>query len=215
VITTPELIDTLVADARPVRRMRPFVRATCWLLLATGLVVLLAVGHGVRPDLALKVHQPVFVSSVAAALLTGILAAMAALVASVPGRSRHWLWLPIPAAIIWLSTVSYGCLVNWVSIGPEGLSLGESARCFATLVLVSGPLSLLMLVMLRHVARLSPVAIVMTGNLAVAAVTATALLVLHSLDATVMVLASQVGVVAMLLLAGAVTGNRTLRAVSR
>jgi hypothetical protein len=55
----------------------------------------------------------------------------------------------------------------------------------------------------------------MTGNLAVAAVTATALLVLHSLDATVMVLASQVGVVAMLLLAGAVTGNRTLRAVSR
>src|SRR5437660_7811087 len=131
---TSDLIDALVADVKPVRRLRPpVVRASCWLLFAALLLALVAVGHGVRPDLMLKLRQPVFTTSVAAALMTGVLAAMASFIASVPGRSRRWLLLPAPALVVWISTIGYGCLTDWVSIGPGGMSLGETARCFATL----------------------------------------------------------------------------------
>jgi hypothetical protein len=116
-IPTSDLIDSLVATAKPVRRLRPpVVRASCWLLFSV-LILLVAIGHGVRPDLALKLQQPVFVISIAAALTTGILAAIASFTASIPGRSRKWLLLPAPALVVWIATVSYGCLTNWISIG--------------------------------------------------------------------------------------------------
>ncbi len=107
---TLDLIDTLVADAAPVRRLRPpTVRAAGWLSLSVFVVVMAAFHHGVRPDLALKLEQSVFVASVAAALLTGVLAAVAAFVASVPGRSQWWLLLPLPALVGWFATIGYGC----------------------------------------------------------------------------------------------------------
>ena len=134
--STPDLIDLLVADAKPVRRLQPpAVRALYWLVFAALMLTLVAVGHGVRPDLMLKLHQPVFATSVVAALMTGVLAAMASFIASVPGRSRRWLLLPAPALAVWTSTIGYGCLTGWVSIGPDGMSLGETARCFATLAM--------------------------------------------------------------------------------
>jgi len=191
---TPDLIDSLVADASPVRRLRsPGVRAACWLLLAALVLGLAALHHGVRPDLALKLAQPAFVTGMAAAMLTAVLAAIAALIASVPGRSQWWLILPVPAALLWFGTIGYGCLTDWVRIGPGGISLGETASCFATLVLVGLPLSFVWLTMLRHVAWLSPAPVAMCAGLAVAAMTATALSLLHPIDATVMILLWHIG----------------------
>lgn len=197
---TSDLIDVLVADAAPVRRLRPpAARAACWLLFAAVVMLFVGIAHGVRADLAVKLHQPLFTIGVAAAMATGILAATAAFLASVPGTSRHWLLLPAPASLAWVATIGYGCLTNWVTIGPEGMSLGETARCFATLVLVGTPLSLVMLIMLRHVARLSPAPVTMVGSLAVAAMTAVALSILHPLDATAMILLWNFGVAALYL----------------
>lgn len=192
---TSNLIDSLVADAAPVRRLRPpMVRAACWLLLAALILALAASHHGLRPDLAAKLAQPVFVTGVAAAMLTAVLAAVAAFLASVPGRSRQWLLLPVPALLAWFATIGYGCLTNWVKIGPGGISLGETASCFATLTMVGVPLSFALLIMLRHVARLSPAPVAMCGSLAVAALTAAALAILHPLDATVMILIWNIGI---------------------
>lgn len=193
--STSNLIDLLAADAAPVRRLRPpMVRAACWLLLAALILVLAASHHGLRPDLATKLTQPVFVTGIAAAMLTGVLAAVAAFMASVPGRSRRWLLLPVPALLIWFATIGYGCLTDWVRIGPAGLSPGETASCFATLMMVSLPLSFALLIMLRYVARLSPGPVAMCGSLAIAAMTATALSLLHPLDATAMILMWNVGI---------------------
>src|ERR1700693_1755028 len=165
--STAHLIKTLVWDVKPVRRLwSPVARASCWLLFAALLLALIAAGHGARPDLMLKLRQPVFAIGVAAALITAVLAAVASFIASIPGRSRRWLLLPMPTLAVWISTLSYGCLTNGVSIGPEGMSLGETARCFVTLVVISMPLSLMMLIMLRHIARLTPAPVVMTGSLA-------------------------------------------------
>lgn len=193
-IKTPDLIASLAANATPVRRLRPPVfRAACWLLLAAVILTLLAVSQGIRPDLVQRLRDPGFGASLAGSLLTGVLAAVAAFLLSLPDRSRLWLLLPVPTLIVWLSNIGYQCLVEWIAIGPDGVSLGEAVRCFATLVLTSLPLSLAMLVMLRYAAPLRPTAVALTGSLSVAAITATALSLFHAIDATVMILMWNLG----------------------
>lgn len=193
-IKTPDLIASLAANATPVRRLRPPVfRAACWLLLAAVILTLLAVSQGIRPDLVQRLRDPGFGASLAGSLLTGVLAAVAAFLLSLPDRSRLWLLLPVPALIVWLSNIGYQCLVDWIAIGPDGVGLGEAVRCFATLVLTSLPLSLAMLVMLRYAAPLRPTAVALTGSLSVAAITATALSLFHAIDATVMILMWNLG----------------------
>jgi hypothetical protein len=215
VIKTPDLIASLAANVAPVRRLRPpAIRAACWLLLAAVVLILLAISQGIRPDFAQRLRDSAFVIGMAASLLTGILAAFAAFLVSLPDRSRLWLLLPVPALVAWLSNVGYQCLVQWISIGPDGLSFGEAARCFATLVLTSLPLSLAMLVMLRYAAPLRPTAVTLMGSLAVAAITATALSLFHAMDATVMVLMWNVGTAVLLVGLGGLFGRKMFRWVA-
>ena len=208
-ISTPDLVDALVADATPVRRLRPpLKRAVLWLLLAAFILALLAVAQGVRADLLERLQQPAFVITMTASLLTGALAAIAAFMVSLPDRSRMWLLLPTPALVAWLSTLGVQCLTNWVSFDPAGIRLGETARCFATLVLTSLPLSLAMLVMLRHAALFRPTAVTLASSLAVAAITATALSLFHVFDATVMILVWNVGAGALIVALGGMLSRR-------
>jgi hypothetical protein len=208
VVTTPELIDMLCADAKPVRRLRPpLVRAAVWLLFAGLVLVALAVLLGTRPDLAERLRQPTFVGALAGALLTGVLAAVAAFYLSLPDRSRSWLLLPVPALLLWISTIGYGCLTDWVSIEPDGVRLDTTLECFATLALASLPLSMALLVMLRHAARLYPTTVAMMGGLASAGVAATALSLFHELDASVMVLLWNLGVAALIVALGGIFGR--------
>jgi hypothetical protein len=214
VVTTPELIDMLCADAKPVRRLRPpLVRAALWLLFAGLVLVVLAVLLGTRPDLAERLRQPSFVGALAGALLTGVLAAVAAFHLSLPDRSRRWLLLPLPALVLWISTIGYGCLADWVSIGPDGVRLGTTLECFATLALASLPLSLALLVMLRHAARLYPTTVAMIGGLASAGIAATALSLFHELDASVMVLLWNLGAAALIVALGGIFGRRLFASV--
>lgn len=214
-IKTPDLIASLAANAAPVRRLRPPVmRAACWLLLAAVVLTLLAINQGIRPDLVQRLQEPAFAVSMAAAALTGVLAAIAAFLVSLPDRSRLWLLLPIPALILWLSNVGYQCLTQWVAIGPDGMSFGEAARCFATLTLTSVPLSLAMLVMLRYAAPLRPIAATLMGSLAVAAITATALSLFHVIDATVMILMWNFGTAVLFLGLAGIFGRRMFRWVA-
>ena len=214
-ITTPDLIESLVARAKPVRRLRPpAARAALWLLFAAAIVSLLAVSHGLRPDLGARLGQPLFVTGLAASLLTGVFAAVAAFVVSLPDRSRLWLLLPAPALALWISTISYECLTEWVSIRPDGVSLGEAADCFATLVLTSVPLWLAMLLMLRHVALLRSAAATAAASLAVAAIASTALALFHDLDASAMILMWNLGAAALLVGLGSAFGERMFSRVA-
>jgi hypothetical protein len=198
VITTPDLINLLAAEAAPVRRLRsPLLRALGWMAIAALVLAAVGIVRGVRPDFPEKVGDSFFLVGIAAALLTGILAAVAAFLVSLPGRSRLWLLLPAPALAVWIATIGYGCVTAWVEIGPGGISLGETAECFATLALISVPSAAAMLWMLRHAAALRPVAATLLASLAVAAVTASGLLVIHPLDATIMILAWNFGLAAL------------------
>jgi hypothetical protein len=212
---TQKLIDALVAGATPVRRLRPpLLRALSWLALAGAILALLAIGHGTRSDLVEHLRQPIFVVSIAAALATGALAAIAAFMVSLPDRSQSWLLLPLPALAVWVGTIGYGCLTDWVSIGPDGVHLGETLRCFATLLLTSVPLAVALAAMLRHAALLRPVAAALAGALAVAAITSSALALMHDIDATAMILIWNLGAAAAIVALGALFGSRLFR-VSR
>jgi hypothetical protein len=208
-IETPDVIDALVADTRPVRRLRPpAMRAALWLVLPALVFGLLALAHGARPDLAQRIQAPGFALGVAAPLLTGILAALASFMLNLPDRARVWALLPLPTLVLWLATVGVGCLTNWVEVEPGGLQLGESARCFATVLITSLPLSLGMFVMLRHGSTLRPNAITLTGSLSVAAMSVTAMMLFHRLDASVMVLVWNLGIAALIVALGSSVGRR-------
>ena len=208
-VTTPELIDRLSTGLAPVRRLRPpLQRAGQWLLLAGLVVALLTALYGVRPDLGLRLNQPIFAASLAGSLLTGILAALAAFQLCLPDRSRLWALLPAPAVVLWVATIGYGCLTDWVSIEPGGIRLGSTLECFVTLVVTTVPLALALFAMLRDVARLYPTTLGMMGGLAVAGIVATALSLIHQLDATVMVLLWNLGAAALIVVLGGAFGRR-------
>lgn len=207
--TTQELINTLAANVTPVRRLRPpMLRYAVWLAFAVLIVAMLGVSHGVRPGLAQRLEDPLFVLRVAAALTTGILAAAAAFLISVPDRSRRWSLLPLPAAVVWAATIGYGCLTDWISLTPGGIRPGGTLSCLATLVLTGTPLSLAMYVMTRRASPLRPVPVTLLGALAVAAVTATALSLFHALDATVLILAWNLGVAVLFMALAGMLGTR-------
>lgn len=197
---TADLIEALADSANPVRRLRPpFVRAALWLALSAGVLGLLCVAHGgVRPDISTQAQHPVFVVSMMGALATAILAALASFKLSLPDSSRWWLLLPTPALAVWVSTIGYGCLTDWVTMSPGGVRMGEAVRCFATLLLTSVPLSIAMLIMLRHAALLRPTSVSTAGGLAIAAITSFALSLIHDLDATIMILIWNLGVAALI-----------------
>lgn len=210
-ITTPDLIASLSANATPVRRLRPpLVRASCWLSLALLILVLLGVSHGLRPDFAKQVGDRAYVVGLVASVLTGVLATVAAFMLSLPDRSRLYTLLPVPSLLVWMLTISVGCLTDWVAVGPEGMKMGEAVSCFATLVLTGLPLSLALLVMLRYTARLRPVTVIWMGSLAVGALTASALTLFHDIDATVMILMWNLGAAGLIVALGRTFGHRML-----
>ena len=208
---TPDLIDALVETVTPVRRLRPpIIRAGLWLAFAATVLGLIAIAHGMRPDFSDRVRQPLFVLSMLGVLATGILAAVASFRLSLPDSSRLWIVLPLPALALWVSTIGYGCLTDWVSMDPDGIHMGEAVRCFATLLMTSVPLSIAMLVMLRYAALLRPLEVSVMGGLAIAAVTAFALSLFHDLDATVMILVWNLGVAALIATLGSLFGRSML-----
>ena len=112
---------------------------------------------------------------------------------------------------MWVGTIGYGCLTDWVVIGPDGVRLGETLRCFATLVLTSVPLAIALAVMLRYAALLRPGAVTLAGALAVAAITSSALSLFHDLDATMMILIWNLGTAALITGVGSLFGRRIFR----
>jgi hypothetical protein len=207
VITTPDLIESLVARSEPVRRLRaPLVRAAAWLLFAGSILALMTAIKGVRQDCGLSLQQPGLAIEIAAALATGILAAVAAFIISLPDRSRRWLWLPVPALLVWMGSIGLGCLSAWVEL-PPGMDLGEESGCIAALVMTGVPLALTLLIALRHAAPLNPTPVAIAGGLAVAGITAAALPLFHNHDASVLVLIWNLGIAAVLTTAAGAFGR--------
>ena len=147
---TETLIAALVRDARPVRRLRgPWTRAMLWLGLAALVIGGVLAVDGFCPNLASRLADPLFATGLAAAALTGALAGVGAFLVGLPDRSRHWTWLPVPAAAVWFGAVGLECLGHWTPVPDGMLQVQDTAHCLCVFAAVSALLATSLLGMLR------------------------------------------------------------------
>jgi hypothetical protein len=184
-----DLIHRLAADLRPVRPARQPVAATAlWLGVAAFVILVAVLVSGLRHDLAARLAAGFETLQLLTATATGILAAFAAFQLALPERDRRWALLPMPSAIAWLATMSWGCLQDLAQLGPEALRLGVSLPCLAFIVGLGAPLTVAMLWLARHAAWLRAGPVAALGGLSAAALASVGLSLIHHLDAALMVL---------------------------
>jgi hypothetical protein len=196
---TEQVIERLVADARPVRRLRPpMLRAALWLLavaaIAAGAILLFA-DLGVMAE---RLRDPKLQVEMVATLLTGIAAVLAAFHLSLPDRSPAWALLPLPFLALWIASSGYSCWRHWIIFGPGGFELGESAHCLRFMLAISIPLGLSLVLLLRRALPLTPVRVAAVGGLGIGAIAAFVLQFFHPFDVTFMDLAVHLGSVAVI-----------------
>jgi hypothetical protein len=206
---TDRVIAQLVQDVRPVRRLGdPLLRTAAWLTVALAAVGVSVWLMGPRPDLGMKLHDVRYVAEQTAALLTAVTTALVAFVSVIPGRSRYWIALPIAPLSLWLGSIGWGCVSDWL----RGATLFESDwSCFPAIALVGAIPAVAMVLMLRRGAPLLPHLSVALGALAAAALGDFGLRLFHSIDAGLMVLVWQIGSVAILTAIMAQYAPRLLR----
>lgn len=187
--STEKLIAILSGDLMPVRRLGPpLQRAMLWILFATSVVASLALLQGLRSDLPSMLGSPAYIAQVAGAWLTGAAATVAAFHLSHPDRSRAWVALPLPFMAAWLSGLAYGCLGDWIAIPAGAPVIADSVGCLATIILASLPLSALLWPMLRRSKPLRRGSTAWMAGLAVAGFADTAHLLIHVVEASLLVL---------------------------
>lgn len=203
-----QLIKRLASEAKPVRRLHPpMTRAALWLL---AVAVIAAAGVLAFADFAVfgrRIAHAKLAIEMAGSLLTGIAAVTAAFHLSLPDRARAWALLPLPGLALWLAGSCYSCYRHWLSFGPEGWTIGESANCFRFILAVSLPLGVSLLLLLRRAQPLAPLPVAAMGGLGVAAIAAFLLQFFHPFDVTVMDLAVHAVAVALVVLAASAMGG--------
>jgi hypothetical protein len=211
--STDQLIESLAARLLPTGRLRPpVVRALVAVGLASLVIALLVLARGARGDLAAVLAAPAFRFQLAGAFATGASATLAAFQFSLPDRAPGWLWLPVPFAILWLWGFAYGCLGHWVAVAEGAPVMAESVRCLQTLVLASLPIALGLWLLLRRVRTLRPSGTAWLGGLAVAGFADTAHLLIHQVEASLLVLVINLVPVAAIVLTAGWLGARRLAA---
>jgi hypothetical protein len=205
------LIETLGAELAPVRRLAPpWLRALGWLAVVAITATVLLVHHGTGPMLQRWATAPDVALSNLAAVVTAICAAWAACVLAVPGRSRAWVWLPIPGAVLWAGASGWGCLAGWLD--PAAVVAGGPAAhdCITFIVGFSIPLSALLIWLLRRACPLRPVRTAMLLGLASAAAAACLLAIFHPIESAASDLLAHALAVGIVIAANAALGNRLL-----
>ena len=198
---TEKLIEVLAAAAVPVKPLRPpAVRAGLWLL---AMFAIAAIAVAFFADLNVfrgRIADPALMIELAATVVTGAAAVLAAFMLSLPDRSIAWALLPLPSLAVWIASSGYACYRNWLVATPTGWVLGESANCFFFILAVSAPLSVSLLILLNRAMPLAPARTAAMGALGVAALAAAVLQFFHPFDVSFLDLGVHLGTIALVVL---------------
>jgi hypothetical protein len=210
-VKTDDLIGMIVAEVRPVRRLRsPAHRVALWLAVTLPCVAVVVLIMTPRPDLAQKLADPRFQTEQLAAFATALAAAFAAFSAVIPGRSRWILLRPVVPLAAWLASLGQDCARILLIAGPEGLRLGWDWVCIPAIAMVGTVPAFAIVVMLRRGAPVLPCTAVALGALAAAALGNFGLRLFHTQDASLVVLVWQFGTVALLSVLAGLAGRHIL-----
>lgn len=193
---TDQLIKALSTDCPPVRPLaHPAWRTVGWFAVSLVCVAVAVVAMGLRPDLASKLGNLKFQTEVGAAFLTSIMAAAAAFCAGCPGRPIWERFAPVPFLALWLGSLGEGCWSDWFHFGPAGLAIRPDLECLPFILAISILPSILIFLMIRRGAPIAPISTTGLAALAATSLAAAALRLVHSEDASIMVLFWQFGTV--------------------
>jgi hypothetical protein len=206
--STDQLIERLAADAAPVRRLRPpWLRASLWLLAVAAAAAVLLPFFADFHLFEQKCADPKFVLELIGTVLTGIAAVVAAFYLSLPDRSGLWALLPLPPLALWLASSGYNCYREWITVGANGWSLGESSHCFGTILGFSIPLGIALFLVLRRARPIAPVPAAALGGLGIAGISAFLLQFNHPVDASFLDLGLHAAAIAIVVIASALAGR--------
>jgi hypothetical protein len=207
------LIDVLAADVRPVRPLKPpVVRAAGWLAIVAllGAFALYSLSDVQQLLTRYEGRSEMMALEMTAMLATGVLAIVAAFMASVPGRSRHWLLAPVAPFIAWMLFSGAGCYRDFVRTGLSGLEMGHSLDCLIFIVGVSLPLGATLVWLLSRARPIDPLPVAMLGGLGTAAIAAFILQFFHPFAVTFVDLAIHLVAIAAVVGVTALLNRRTL-----
>lgn len=208
---TEDLVSAMAHEMGPVKRLRPpLVRAALWLGFSVVVIAAVVAFSGPRHDLAERLARPWEAGQMALAAVTGVLAAIAAFHLTLPDRSDRWALLPLPGLVLWIATLGWGCVADFVRLGAEGIALGTSFSCLGFILGLSLPMGGAMVFALRHAGPIRPVPTMATGVLSIAMLASVGLSIVHHLDAAIMVLVWHAGAVAIATAIGGGIGGRAL-----
>ncbi|MBI1330960.1 MAG: DUF1109 family protein [Alphaproteobacteria bacterium] len=209
---TEDLIERLAADARPVHCLKsPFRRTAVWLAWSLPWVAAIVFTMGLRPDLAARLSDARWMIEEIAALATGLMAAMAAFCAGVPGRPRWEHFVPLVPLAIWLGALGQGCIQDWMHLGRAGLVLYADWQCLPGIVMIGFGPAVAMAVMILRGSPITPMTTTALGALAAGGLATAALRLFHQEDGSLMVLVWQSGTVFGLTLIAGLLGKTILR----
>ncbi len=206
------LIDTLAADARPVRPLRPpLTRAAKWIAvvaLLSGLAIYLL--SDVQQLLTRYAgREEMLALEMLAMLATAVLAVVGAFFIAIPGASKRWLIAPIPPFGAWLLLSGAGCY-HLVRNGASGLEVGHSVDCLIFILAVSVALGPPLIWLLSRARPIEPLPVALLGGLGVAAIAAFILQFFHPFAATFVDLAVHLLAIATVVSVVAILNRRAL-----
>jgi hypothetical protein len=207
-----ELIRELTESLEPRRPLAsPFVRALCWLSVVLILCMVAFSVWGKRTaGLAAAAPDPFIAAAIGAAMLTAILAAIAAFELSLPDRGKRWLLLPLASLLLWAAVSGAGCLATMGSGGLWGHTLSETLECLGFITGVSVPLSALAIVMLRSARPERWLSVITTAAVASGAAAAAILALVHPHNSTPLDLFIHAIAIVTVVALNAVIGGRLL-----
>lgn len=193
---TDRLIESLVQDLKPVRRLAPtWRRVGLWLALSLPLPAVIVALMGVRSDLLERLDDGTFLAQALAMVATALIGAYAALAACIPGTRRPVAVAPLVPLAAWIGLLAHQWATELGSLGAAGSSFGLDVHCVPAIAIIGiGPMAA-MIVLIRQGAPDRRGLAVFWGTLAAAALANVALRLFHPVDSALMVIAWQFGTV--------------------
>jgi hypothetical protein len=169
-VNTDQLIERLVADVKPVRRLLdPLQRAALWVAVALVCVTLGLLHFGVRRDIATAWYDVSFLLRLALLASTMWLAVIAAFRLAVPGRdTRAWSrWWPIIGLSV-LVALAAGEVVAGALVGEMGSPM-RAWTCVRKVAFVGTLPAILAIVLIQRAQAIEPKWTALLGVLAAGA----------------------------------------------
>lgn len=205
---TDELIETLAQDAKPVRPLAPpLLRAGLLLaVLFAAMGALVAFGGHVEETLAHLARMP-FTLELIGAVAAGVGAIVAAVMLSIPGRARAWLYLPLPGLALWLAGGGLECYRQVEELGYVPTTLFASQDCFVFIVSAGLPAAAAAYIFLRRHLSVDAVRVAALAGLGAALLAAALLQFIHAHGTNPVDFGTHVIAVVLLMLAAMAVGR--------